>query len=179
MKIALACAGFVVVLLTANAGGALRVEVLRSVGGLPAHIVSGYEEPVRFQQADNGLDFNFHPRGHTVHTVAPDRTGTRNAVAIGQEDGRVVQPNGVDIAPDGRFVVADLPRAQQRIQTFTADGTRLSGFFLPGQPAARIIIGNLMLNGAGSVQHTGETLLVSHPESGALITEYSTAGYAL
>src|SRR5690606_37266457 len=30
-----------------------------------------------------------------------------------------------------------------------------------------------------SVQHTGRTLLVSHPESGALFTEYSEAGYAI
>ena len=35
-----------------------------------------------------------------------------------------------------------------------------------------------MLNGAGSVQHAGETLLISHPESGALFTEYSRGGYA-
>jgi hypothetical protein len=35
-----------------------------------------------------------------------------------------------------------------------------------------------MLNGASSVQHTGSTLLVSHPESGALFTEYSPGGFA-
>jgi hypothetical protein len=64
------------------------------------------------------------------------------------------------------------------VQTFDARGTRVSGFFLPGQPAARVIIGNLMLNGAGSIQHTGDTLLISHPESGALFTEYSPGGYA-
>jgi hypothetical protein len=28
------------------------------------------------------------------------------------------------------------------------------------------------------VQHTGSTLLISHPESGALVTEYSFGGYA-
>ena len=36
-------------------------------------------------------------------------------------------------------------------------------------------IGNLMLNGAGSIQHTGSTLLISHPESGSLFTEYLRA----
>jgi len=165
--------------LLARPEAALRVETLTAVGGLPPHIVGTYEEPVRFQQAGTGVYYVFDRRGHSVHTVDPTRAGTRKAVEIGQEDGRIIQPTGFDIAADGRFVVADLPRAQQRIQVFGADGTRMGGFFLPGQPAARIMIGNLMLNGAGSVQHTGQTLLISHPESGALFTEYSLAGYAL
>src|SRR5687768_17213270 len=133
---------------------ALRVEVLRSIGGLPPHVVGRFEEPIGFQQT------------------------SRKAVDIGQEEGRIIQPTGFDIAPDGRFVVADVPRAQQRLQTFGPTGVRAGGFFLPGQPAARIILGNLMLNGAGSVQHTGGSLLLSHPESGSLFTEYSLGGYA-
>jgi hypothetical protein len=64
------------------------------------------------------------------------------------------------------------------VQTFDPTGKLLTGFFLPGAPAARVIIGNIMLNGASSVQHTGSTLLVSHPESGALFTEYSPGGFA-
>ena len=56
--------------------------------------------------------------------------------------------------------------AQQRVQTFDRSGQLLTGFFLPGAPAARVILGNAMLNGAASVQHTGSTLLISHPESG-------------
>ena len=82
---------------------------------------------------------------------------TRKVLEIGQEDGRVIQPTGFDLASDGRFVVADVPRAQQRVQTFDRAGTLLTGFFLPGAPAARVIFGNLMLNGAGSVQHAGST----------------------
>jgi hypothetical protein len=158
--------------------GALRVETLRSVGGLPPHIVGTYEEPIGFQQADNGMYYVFDRRGHAVHTIDPDRTISRKAVDIGQEEGRIIQPTGFDMASDGRFVVADVPRTQQRLQTFGPIGERLGGFFLPGQPAARIIFGGLMLNGAGSVQHTGDSLLLSHPESGALFTEYSLGGYA-
>jgi hypothetical protein len=157
---------------------ALRIEVLRSVGGLPPHVVGTFEEAINFQQAANGMYYVFDRRGHTVHTIDPSRTIARKAVEIGAEQGRIIQPTGFDIAPDGRFVVADVPRAQQRVQTFDPFGERLGGFFLPGQPAARIIFGNMMLNGAGSVQHTGESLLISHPESGALFTEYSLAGYA-
>ena len=159
--------------------GALRVEVMRSVGGLPPHIVGTFEEPINFQQASTGLYYVFDRRGHSVHIVDPDRRTSRKAVDIGQEEGRIIQPTGFDVAADGRFVVADVPRAQQRIQTFDALGQRLGGFFLPGQPAARIVIGNMMLNGAGSVRHTGESLLLSHPESGALVTEYSLGGYAM
>lgn len=158
---------------------ALQVEVLRSVGGLPPHIVGAFEEPIGFQQASTGEYFVFDRRGHTVHTVDADRRVSRKAVEIGQEEGRIIQPTGFDVAPDGRFVVGDVPRAQQRIQTFDARGQRLAGFFLPGQPAARIVIGNSMLNGASAIRHTGESLLISHPESGALVTEYSTAGYAM
>jgi hypothetical protein len=157
---------------------ALGVEVLRSIGGLPPHIVGTFEEPLAFQQATNGLYFVFDRRGHAVHTVDPEMTGARKAVEIGQESGRIIQPTGFHVAPDGRFVVADVPRGQQRIQTFDATGRRLGGFLLPGQPAARVILGNLMLNGAASLQYTGERLIISHPESDALFTEYSRAGVA-
>lgn len=157
---------------------ALRVEVLRSIGGLPPHIVGTFEEPLDFQQASTGVYYVFDRRGHAVHTIDPDRRFARKAVEIGHEEGRIIQPTGFDVAPDGRFVVADVPRAQQRVQTFNTLGERLTGFFLPGQPAARVVIGNFMLNGASSVQITSESLLLSHPEGGALVTEYSPGGYA-
>jgi hypothetical protein len=168
----------VLVGLASHPDAALRVEVLRSVGGLPPHIVGSYEDTINFQQDRNGTYFVFDRRGHTVHTVDANKTMTKKILEIGQEDGRVIQPTGFDLAPDGRFVLADVPRAQQRVQTFNAEGKLLTGFFLPGTPAARVIFGNLMLNGAGSVQHAGETLLISHPESGALFTEYSPGGFA-
>jgi len=168
------------ILLTILAGGpsALTVEILKSIGGLPPHIVGTFEEPIQFQQSANGVYYVFDRRGHTVHSIDAGRTVARKVVDIGFEDGRIIQPTGFDLAPDGRFVVADVPRAQQRLQTFSATGERLTGFFLPGEPAARIIVDSLMLNGAGSVQHTGGSLLLSHPESGALFTEYSVGGYA-
>jgi hypothetical protein len=156
----------------------LRVEVLRSIGGLPPHIVGTFENPVGFQQAANGSYYVFDRRGQAVYSVNPARTRAQKIVEIGGEEGRIIQPTGFDVARDGRIVVADVPRLQQRVQTFDAQGVRLTGFFLPGQPAARVTIGNLVLNGAGSIQHTGSTLLISHPESGALFTEYSPGGYA-
>jgi hypothetical protein len=166
------------IILASRPDAALRVETLRSTGSLPPHIVGSYEEALNFQQDASGTYFVFDRRGHTVHTVDANKTTSRKILEIGQEDGRVIQPTGFDITTDGRFVVADVPRAQQRVQTFDRSGTLLTGFFLPGVPAARVILGNMMLNGAGSVEHTGSTLLISHPESGALFTEYSPGGYA-
>ena len=75
----------------------------------------------------------FDRRGHAVYVVNGSRTSTRKLVDIGQEAGRIIQPTGFDVAADGRFVVADVPRAQQRIQTFDAAGRRLAGFTLPGR----------------------------------------------
>jgi hypothetical protein len=161
----------------AERAGAIQVEVLRSVGGLPPHIVGTFEEPIDFERSAAGVYYVFDRRGHSVHTIDAGRRVSRKAVDIGQEEGRIIQPTGFDVAPDGRFVVADVPRAQQRIQTFDALGQRLTGFFLPGQPAARLISGSFMLNGASSIQHAGEALIISHPESGALVTQYSPGGY--
>jgi len=157
---------------------ALRVEVLRSVGGLPPHLVGTFEDAVDFQQATSGMYYVLDRRGQAVYSVDAARTRAQKIVEIGGEEGRIIQPTGFDVARDGSIAVADVPRLQQRIQAFDPNGTRINGFFLPGQPAARVTIGNLMLNGASSIQHTGRTLLISHPESGSLFTEYSLGGYA-
>jgi hypothetical protein len=171
-------AGIVVAASLISTRAALRVEVLKSVGGLPPHIVGTFEEPIAFQQAKSGEYYIFDRRGHTVHTVDAARTASKKVLEIGHEQGRVIQPTGFDLSADGRFVVADVPRAQQRVQTFDPTGRLITGFFLPGAPAARVVIGTLMLNGAGSVQFGTDTLFISHPESGALFTEYTPGGSA-
>src|SRR3954467_510292 len=158
---------------------AARVDVLRSVGGLPPHIVGMFEEATNFQQADSGLYYVFDRRGHAVWTVDPTRTLARKAVDIGGEPGRILEPYGFDSAPDGPFVVADVPRVQERVQTFDATGTWKTGFFLQTRPEARVTFGGVVLGGIGSIQHTGRSLLVSYPETGALFTEYSPAGVAM
>jgi hypothetical protein len=164
--------------LAAHPDAARRAETLTPVGGLPPHIVGVFEEAINFQQDASGAYFVLDRRGHAVYRIDASRTSATVAVELGQEQGRVIQPFGFDLAPAGGFVVGDIPRAQQRVQTFDAGGKSLGGFFLPGQPAARVELGALMLNGVGSVRHAGDRLLVSHPESGALFTEYSTGGWA-
>ena len=156
---------------------ALRVEMLRSIGGLPPYIAGSFSEAVGFQQGPDGTFYVFDRRAHAVFAVNEARTAVRTLVDIGQEEGRLIQPKGFDIASDGRLVVADAPRNRHRIQVFDAAGVRQAGFYLPGQPAAQIVVDNLMLNGTGGVHWAGTRLLLSHPESGALVTAYSPGGY--
>lgn len=156
---------------------ALRVDVLHSVGGIPVHIVGTFDDPVSFQQAASGQHFVFDRRGHTVYSIDPARTTASKLIQIGQEEGRIIEPGAFDLAPNGTFAVADAPRGQERVQIFTPGGKRLLGFTLPGRAEVRVLMGSLVLSGVASFQYTGVTLLISHPESGALFTEYSPRGF--
>jgi len=158
---------------------ALRVEILRSTGGLPPHIVGLFEEPLGFQQAPGGAYYVFDRRAHTVYTVDADKTSARKLIEIGQEQGRIIQPRGFDVRPDGSFVVADAPRGPERVQIFGPAGIRISGFVLPGRPTPSLVAGTLVLNGITSIQFAGDHLLVSQPETGSLFAEYSQGGWPL
>jgi hypothetical protein len=170
---------FALLALAVHASAALHIEVLRPVAGLPPHLVGLFEEPLGFQQpASGGPYYVFDRRGHTVYSVDAAKTAAKKLIEIGQEMGRIIQPRGFDVAPDGAFVIADAPRGQERIQIFNATGLRRTGFFLPGTPVANVQSGTFVLSGVASLQFTGERLLISHPESGALFTEYTLGGAA-
>lgn len=158
---------------------AIDVQPLRALGGLPPHLVGLFDEPYGFEQDAGGAGYVFDRRRHAVYAIDRARENRRLLVDIGEENGRIIQPSGFDVGADGRFVVTDAPRLRQRLQTFDESGRRLGGFELPGQPAARVMLGDSMLNGAGTVQLTARGLVISHPESGALFTEYSHAGYPI
>jgi hypothetical protein len=160
-----------------SAAGA-RVEILRSTGGLAAHIAGSFLHPVGFQQSDSGLYYVFDRRGHAVYTVAND-IATR-IMEVGAEAGRVLDPTAFDIDPaDGSFVIADAPFRRERIQTFSASGGRLGGFTVPGRELPRLTLDTMVLNGIGSIQYTGRTILINQPERGALITELAFDGTPL
>jgi len=108
--------------------------------------------------------------------VDPDRTNVRKVVDVGQEEGRIIQPGGFDSAPEGSFVVADVPRGQERIQIFGPGALRTGGFFLAGRSMPQVILGNYAVTGISSLQYTGGSIFVSEPERGSLITEYSASG---
>jgi hypothetical protein len=164
-----------VVLAIAAQPPASRLLVLRSTGGLPAHIAGSFQKPLGFQQSDAGQYFVFDRRAHAVYSVAND--AARKLTEVGAEPGRVLDPSAFDISPaDGSFVIADAPLRRQRIQTFAASGSRLTGFTLPSREVARVTLDTVVLNGVGSIQFTGETILINQPESGVLVSELTLYG---
>jgi hypothetical protein len=165
-------------LLTASA--ALLVAraplVLRSVGGVPAHLAGMFEEPLGFQKTPAGDYLVFDRRAHAVFRLDAARTKADKVVDIGPERGRLIGPTAFDSGPDGMFVVADAPTGVERLQFFNLRGERLGGFDLPGRAAPRVVIGTLVLSGVSSLQFTGRSLLINQPETGGLVTEYGLAG---
>ena len=154
---------------------AARVDVLRSTGALPAHIAGAFLNPLAFQQTDDGRFFVFDRRAHAVYAIADD--AARKVIEVGQEKGRVLDPTAFDIDPsDGSFVIADAPGGQQRIQIFTSGGSQLGGFTLPGRQVPRVTFGSIVLNGIGSLQFTGRTVILNQPESGSLVAELAFDG---
>ena len=152
---------------------------MKSVGGLPAHIVGLFRDPIGFKQTANGDYYVFDRRGHTVYAIDAAGTAARKLVQIGAEEGRLIEPSAFDVAFNGSFAVADAPNSRERVQIFDAAGIRTGGFILPGRGSSRVVLGSLALNGVGTLAFTGRTLLMSHPESGWLMTEYALDGTPL
>ena len=123
----------------------------------------------------------FDRRAHAVYRVASDgRTEPKKILQIGVKKGEILQPIAFASAADGTFVVADSPGGQDRIQIFLYVGAQVGGFLLPARSIPRIVLGNVVLSGVGSMDYTGKTILVSQPDSsGALVTEYDISGKVL
>jgi hypothetical protein len=152
------------------------VEILKSVSALAPHVVGLFRDPIGFKQTANGDFYVFDRRGHTVYVVGPSGADATKLVQIGAEDGRLIEPSAFDVAANGSFAVADAPNGRERVQVFDAAGIRTGGFILPGRGASRVVLGSLSLNGVGTLAFTGRTMLMSHPESGWLMTEYALDG---
>ncbi|HUQ89278.1 MAG TPA: hypothetical protein VM096_17085 [Vicinamibacterales bacterium] len=153
-----------------------RVEVLKAVSGLPAHVVGLFRDPIGFKQTATGEYYVFDRRGHTVYRVDPSGANATKLVQIGAEEGRLIEPSAFDVASNGIFAVADGPNGRERISIFNTAGGWTGGFFLPGRGASRVVLGSLSLNGVGTLSFNGKSLLMSHPETGWLMTEYGSAG---
>jgi hypothetical protein len=158
---------------------ALTPEVLKSVGGIPAHLAGRFRDPVGFQQSASGQYFVFDRRAHAVFGVDEALQSAWEVIQIGAEPGRIIDPTAFAVAPDGTFVVADAPNNRERIQVFSAVGFRIGGFLLPGRLRARVILENFVLNGIGTLQYGGSSILMSWPETGGLITEFELGGAAV
>jgi hypothetical protein len=158
---------------------ALSAGVLRSVDAIPAHIAGGFRAPAGFQRSTSGQYFVFDRRSQIVYGIDENHTSAWEIVHIGSEAGRIINPVAFAVEPTGTFVVADTPDNQERIQVFSPAGFRIGGFMLPGRMRARVVLDGLALNGIGSLQYSGTSILLSQPDTGALITEYSLAGRPL
>lgn len=153
-----------------------RVQMLKAVGGIPAHIAGAFQEPTGFQQAKSGRYYIFDRRAHAVFGVDPGADSPRKLIQIGFEEGRILQPTAFDLEPESSFVIADAPTRRERVQLFDANGIRITGFTLPGRNAVRVTMGSLVINGVGSLQYTGRSVLINQPETGSLVTEYGMSG---
>lgn len=163
----------------ANVPEATRAEVLESIGGLPAHIVGRFRDPIRFVQLASGAYLVLDRRAHTVTRIDRSMETVEQVVEIGFEEGRVLVPSALAVAPNGDFAVADAPNLFERIQFFTSTGLPLGAFFLTTRVAPRLAVGALVLNGVGSLQFTGQSFLVNRPQSDALITELDLQGHPI
>jgi hypothetical protein len=154
------------------------VRTLKSVGGLPAHIAGRFEEIGACERSEAGDYFIFDRRSHTVFLVpATLDAPPRPLVGVGVEPGRVLNPSAFDLALDKTFAIADAPYGQPRVQFFFETGARLGGFALPHAAPAKT--STVFFNLIASVKYSGKSLLVSQPESGTLIAEYSLDGRPL
>jgi hypothetical protein len=162
-----------------SAGLALSTGVLQSVDSIPAHLAGRFRDATGFERSASGQYFVFDRRSQIVFGIDAERQSTWEIVHIGNEPGRIINPVAFASEPSGTFVVADAPNNQERIQIFTPAGFRIGGFLLPGRARARVVLDGLALNGIGSLQYTGKSILLSHPDTGSLITEYSLAGTPL
>jgi hypothetical protein len=138
---ALAMALVVSAMFGVQTDAALTVEVLRSVGGLPPHIVGLFEEPLGFQQTPGGPYYVFDRRGHTVYSVDADRKSALKLIEIGQELGRIIQPAG-SIPPRQDRLSSPTHLEASSACRFRAGGIRVGGFTLPvRQTTAEITLG--------------------------------------
>jgi hypothetical protein len=146
------------------------------VAAVPAEIVGAFREPSAFQQAETGQYYVLDRLGHVVYGIDRDLTTAWKIVQIGQEAGRVLDPTGFSVAANGTFVVADRPRALERVQLFGSGGALLNGFTIPGRAAESVTLEGVVLNGIASLKYSGRSIFINQPETGALVSEYTVQG---
>jgi hypothetical protein len=151
-------------------------DVIRAVDAIPAGVAGRFRDPSGFERSSSGQYFVFDRRRQIVYGVDARGESAWEIVHIGNEPGRILNPFAFAVAPNGSFAVADAPNNQERIQIFTPAGFRTGGFTLPGRPRARVVLDGVVLNGIGSLQYTGTSIFLSQPDTGSLVTEYTTTG---
>lgn len=155
------------------------LEILEATDGLPAGIMSRFQDPVGFVQASSGDYLVLDRRAHTVFAIDRHQASVRKLLQVGFEGGSVLQPGVLALGHDDVFAVSDAVNSQERIQYFSTSGTFLGGFYLKPRPKPRLVAGSIILNGVGSLTFTGTTFLLNTPEDGALISELNLQGHVI
>ena len=155
---------------------AAGAETLRSTGGIPPFLAGEFEQASGFALRPDGTSLVFDRRRHRVYAIDRARTAVTPLVEIGYERGRLLRPTSFDVADSGDFIVADAPGRQPRVSVFQAAGKVLNTFTVAGNESPRVIVDNLVLGGIAAARYTGTTVLVSQPERGVLVSEYSVTG---
>ena len=155
------------------------IEVLEAIDGLPAGVMSRFQEPVGFVQANSGEYLVLDRRAHTVFVIDRLHASVRKLLQVGFEGGSLLQPGVLALSQDDVFAVSDAVNTLERIQYFTTSGTFMGGFYLKSKPRPRLVAGPIILNGVGSLTFTGTTFLLNTPEDGALISELGLDGHVI
>ena len=140
-----------------------RSDVVQSIDAIAASLAGRFRDPAGFQQAASGQYYVFDRAAHAVYGIDRDQTKVWEIVRIGPEVGRIIDPSAFSLEPNGSFAVADAPNGRERVHMFTPMGYSLGGFMLPSRSTPRVVLGGVALNGIGSLQYTGTSVLLSEP----------------
>jgi hypothetical protein len=171
-----ATGGLCLAILFAVSAAAIAPDIVVSSGAVPPHLAGTFRDARGFQQSAFGQYYVFDRRAHTVYGLDEALDSVWPIVQIGAEPGRIIGPTVLSVARDGTFLVADAPQGRARVQIFSPVGFRTAGFRLPGRERTRVAFDDVVLSGIASIQYTGHSVLISQPESGSLITEYTPSG---
>lgn len=153
----------------------LSPERLTAARALPPEIAGRFRDLANLQQAAGGFYYAFDRRAHAVYRIDAAWKTAAAIVSIGQARGELLQPSAFDSAGE-QFAVSDAPFGLDRVQLFFKDGTAMGAFQPQVRSLPRVTLGSFVMNGAGSLELTGDSLLVSEPDSGWLVTEYAFDG---
>jgi hypothetical protein len=154
------------------------VQVISSVDALPAHIATSFNDPIAFAQTASGQYLVLDRRAQAVYAIDRGRNEATRLVSIGEERGRIIRPSALACEPGGTFVVVDQPGRSHRVQRFADRGFLLNGFTLPSRARVEVVTDGVLVGGIASVQFTGDSIFVSEPQTGSLMTEYTWNGQA-
>lgn len=152
-----------------------KAERLTAARALPPEIAGRFRDLANLQQAADGFYYAFDRRAHAVHRIDAAWKSSKVIVNIGQARGELLQPSAFDSAAD-QFVVSDAPFGVDRLQVFFKDGTAMVAWQPQIRSLPRVTLGSAVMNGAGSLEFAGTSVLLSEPDTGWLVTEYTIDG---